>query len=311
MTRLAPSPWPISSRMIDSTSLPYSSSSVSKPPRSANSTPVSSIASTTSATENSSSVSTSTTTSGVPSSCASKPRSRTCRNGTASSRSAMCPSVGHALLERYVEERLDDRAPAADDADGVAVAGPRRAPDDRPRLVPLERGDGVPGRGWRSCGKPRMRCDTGLRRLAARPPQPPVAGEPAQQPSRAARASELSRSAAGTCPRRSRAARRSRACASADVSMPVTRTFSSAKRFGTKTRSAHRPASRVTLAARGRACPVRPSDVEPRDRAGHRARHRAAEHVGERRVAGPTAPGRGRRTGSGSARPRPAARRAG
>ena len=37
MTRLAPSPWPISSRMIASTTSPYAASSVSNPPRSANS----------------------------------------------------------------------------------------------------------------------------------------------------------------------------------------------------------------------------------------------------------------------------------
>ena len=40
------------------------------------------------------SVSTSTTTSGAPSSCTSNPRSATCRNGTASSRSAMWPCSG-------------------------------------------------------------------------------------------------------------------------------------------------------------------------------------------------------------------------
>ena len=57
------------------------------------------------------------------------------------------PVVGHALLERYVEQRLDHAAPAADQPDRVAVARPRRAPDDRPRLVPLERLDGFPGRG--------------------------------------------------------------------------------------------------------------------------------------------------------------------
>ncbi len=80
--------------MIVSTSLPYSSSSVSNPPRSANSTGTGSIASITSATENSCSVSMSTTTSGVPSSCASNPRSATWRNGIASNRSAMWPSTG-------------------------------------------------------------------------------------------------------------------------------------------------------------------------------------------------------------------------
>ena len=57
----------------------------------------------------------------------------------------MCPSSGTPVLERYVEQRLDDAAPAADQADGVAVTRPGRAPDDRPRLVPLERRDGGPG----------------------------------------------------------------------------------------------------------------------------------------------------------------------
>ena len=66
------------------------------------------------------------------------------------------PGLGHALLEGYVEDGLDHRAPAADQADRVAVAGPGRAPDDRPRLVPLERGDGVPGgRGVGHDGQPR------------------------------------------------------------------------------------------------------------------------------------------------------------
>src|SRR3954454_4635432 len=80
--------------MIAATRSAYASSSMSKPPRSARSTSTASMASTTSATENSRSLSTSTTTSGVPSSWASKTRSRTCRNGTASSRSATCPASG-------------------------------------------------------------------------------------------------------------------------------------------------------------------------------------------------------------------------
>src|SRR4051812_31809300 len=80
--------------MIAATRSAYASSSMSKPPRSARSTSTASMASTTSATENSRSLSTSTTTSGVPSSWASKPRSRTCRNGTASSRSATRPDSG-------------------------------------------------------------------------------------------------------------------------------------------------------------------------------------------------------------------------
>src|SRR3954451_8120276 len=80
--------------MIAPTRSAYASSSMSKPPRSARSTSTGSMASTTSATENSCSVSTSTTTNGVPSSCAANPRSRICRNGTARSRSATCPSSG-------------------------------------------------------------------------------------------------------------------------------------------------------------------------------------------------------------------------
>ena len=67
----------------------------------------------------------------------------------------MCPLGGRALLERYVEERLDHAAAAAHEADRVAVAGPGRAPDDRPRLVPLERVDGGPGiRAWQSWPQP-------------------------------------------------------------------------------------------------------------------------------------------------------------
>ena len=97
--------------------------------------PVSSIASTTSATENSRSVSTSTTTSGVPSSWASKPRSRDLPERHRQQPVGDVAVLGHALLQGYVEERLDHAAPAADQADGVAVAGPGGAPDDRPRLV--------------------------------------------------------------------------------------------------------------------------------------------------------------------------------
>ena len=55
----------------------------------------------------------------------------------------------HPRLQRYVEQRLDDGAPAADQADGVAVAGPGGAPDDRPRLVLPEGRDGFPGGGRR------------------------------------------------------------------------------------------------------------------------------------------------------------------
>ena len=59
--------------------------------------------------------------------------------------------VGHlaglrgALLERYVEQRLDHRPGACQHADRVPITRPRGTPDDRPRLVPrdlLDRGLG-------------------------------------------------------------------------------------------------------------------------------------------------------------------------
>ena len=53
--------------------------------------------------------------------------------------------LGTALLERDVQDRLDDAAPAADQPDRVPVPRPRRPPDDRPRLVPPQRLDGFPG----------------------------------------------------------------------------------------------------------------------------------------------------------------------
>ncbi len=77
-----------------STTTPYSSSEVSKPPRSANSTTSSGSAASRSSSGTSDSVSMSTTVSGVPSSWASKPRSATCRNGMATSRSKRRPSGG-------------------------------------------------------------------------------------------------------------------------------------------------------------------------------------------------------------------------
>src|SRR5680860_1206504 len=94
MTRFAPSPLPISSRMIASTTSAYSSSSVSKPPRSVNSTGSSGNATSISSSGTSVSDSRRTTVSGAPSSWASKPRSVTWRNGTASSRSNRRPSPG-------------------------------------------------------------------------------------------------------------------------------------------------------------------------------------------------------------------------
>src|SRR5262249_28375534 len=54
------------------------------------------------------------------------------------------PGLRGTVLQRYVEQRLDHAPPAADQADGLPVAGPRRAPDDRPGLVRLEGGDRVP-----------------------------------------------------------------------------------------------------------------------------------------------------------------------
>ncbi len=55
------------------------------------------------------------------------------------------PGLRHAPLERDVEQRLDHPSPPADEPDRLAITGSRRPPDDRPRLVPLERSDGVPG----------------------------------------------------------------------------------------------------------------------------------------------------------------------
>ena len=53
--------------------------------------------------------------------------------------------LGTALLQRDVQDRLDDAAPAAHQPDRVPVPRPRRPPDDRPRLVPPQRLDGFPG----------------------------------------------------------------------------------------------------------------------------------------------------------------------
>ena len=50
-----------------------------------------------------------------------------------------------SLLERDVHDRVGDPAPAAEQADGVAITRPGRAPDDGPRLVPLDGRDGFPG----------------------------------------------------------------------------------------------------------------------------------------------------------------------
>jgi len=53
--------------------------------------------------------------------------------------------VRRAVLERDVEYGLDHAAPTTDEADGVAVARPRRAPDDRPGLVLPQRCDRLAG----------------------------------------------------------------------------------------------------------------------------------------------------------------------
>ena len=50
-----------------------------------------------------------------------------------------------AVLERHVEYRLDHLAPTTDQADGVAVSRPGRAPDDRPGLVLPQRCDRLAG----------------------------------------------------------------------------------------------------------------------------------------------------------------------
>ena len=218
MTRLAPSPWPISSRMIASTSSPYVASSVSKPPRSANSMPVSSIASITSATVNSSSVSMSTTTSGVPSSCASKPRSRTCRKGTASSRSAMCPSSGtpssrgmsrsdSTTLRRPPTRPTVSRSPARVERRMTAHAS---CPCSAWRAARASSPVGVAG----ASGMRRRYQRRPVRRPAShsRParPRPPPGSPPGRRPGRGPEAAARWRWC--PCPRPSRSGSRRRAC---------------------------------------------------------------------------------------------------
>ena len=58
---------------------------------------------------------------------------------------ALPPLRRRTGLQRDVEDRRHLRPTTAEHAHRVAVTCPRRPPDDRPRLVPLERGDGVPG----------------------------------------------------------------------------------------------------------------------------------------------------------------------
>ena len=146
MTRFAPSPWPISSAMTASTSLAYSSSSMSNPPRSAKVTSTSSIASTTSATENSRSLSHVHDDQRRPVVVRLEPALRAPDGTGWRAAGRRCGRLRDALVSSGTS-RIDSTTlrRAAHEPDRVPVPRPRRPPDDRPRLVPLQRLDGFPG----------------------------------------------------------------------------------------------------------------------------------------------------------------------
>jgi hypothetical protein len=82
--------------------------------------------------------------------------------------------VRRPVLERDVEYGLDHVAPTTDEPDGIAVARPGRAPDDRPGLLLLRRRDRLAGvargRLHDPCTAPTSRLCSHLRRPHVRRP---------------------------------------------------------------------------------------------------------------------------------------------
>ena len=161
MTRLAPSPWPISSRMMASTTTPYSSSEVSKPPavgegellarqrgEQLGERDLGLLLDVDDGQRGAVVV-------GVEAALGDLPE----RDRDQPVEPPVV--VGHALLERYVEQALHLAAGAADEGDRARVA----QPDHRPGLVPqhrLERGARWQGlAAWPGLWRPAERGDSG------------------------------------------------------------------------------------------------------------------------------------------------------